>query len=143
MPISLLVSPRNSLFLNSVYGSDAQIHCLQCCNAAYKLQLTLVRVGVGVVGVSLTYLATAFSDCQNPCCRRHWKVSRLCCLWHGYSHHAALSSGVAWVSLVLGKRIKSLHCAFTDRVCLPSPTYTGIIKARQFLWGKRDLFNVI
>lgn len=44
-----------------------QIHCLQCCNAEYKLQLTWVRVGVGVVGVSLTYLATAFSDCQNPC----------------------------------------------------------------------------
>lgn len=62
-----------------------------------------------------------------------WLLPPRCCL----------SSGVAQVSLVLGKRIKSLHCAFTDRVCLPSPTYTGIIKARQFLWGKRDLFNVI
>lgn len=144
MPISLLVSPRNSLFSNSVYGSDAQIHCLQCCNAENKLQLTLVRVRVGVVGVSLTYLATAFSDCQNPCLEASlegipivlsvaWLLPPCCCL----------SSGVAQVSLVLGKRIKSLHCAFTDRVCLPSPTYTGIIKARQFLWGKRDLFNVI
>lgn len=126
---------------------SAQVVIDSVCTGAMHVQLHCIRSG-RVLGSPLlqSSLLLPYIARTPEACTCHQQVPWLSHLWLGSPHHAAVWDEV-WHRFVWfwEKWIQSLHCVCCSyHICFCHLLFTGIIiKARQFLWGKRDLFNVI